>query len=116
MIVENVQWQFLRGVGHPVICLTDNEGAKHSLEKDLTTCEPAVMLYGTIQEIADAYDMDATTLQETIDENHFDCSEVVREIVAPVGQSGPTANSASILKEVETESEAFPLTFFKPIR
>lgn len=42
--------------------------------------------------------------QETIDTNHFDCSEVVREIVAPVGQSGPSANTASILKEVETTS------------
>ena len=42
--------------------------------------------------------------QENIDANHFDCSEVVREIVAPVGQSGPPVNSASILKEVETTS------------
>ena len=42
--------------------------------------------------------------QETLDVNHFDCSEVVREIVAPVGQSGPPASSATILKEVETAS------------
>lgn len=43
--------------------------------------------------------------QENIDANHFDCSEVVREIVAPVGQPGPSSSSsASILKEVETIS------------
>lgn len=43
--------------------------------------------------------------QENVDQNHFDCSEVVREIVAPVGQSGPTStNPASIVKEVETTS------------
>ena len=58
----------LRSVGHPVICLTDGDGAKHSLEKDLTSCEPAVMSYDTVKEVADAYSMDAATLQETIDE------------------------------------------------
>jgi hypothetical protein len=42
--------------------------------------------------------------QEVVDDLHFDCSEVVREIVAPVGQSGPPASSATILKEVETTS------------
>eukprot|EP00977_Amphora_coffeiformis_P017182 scaffold5506_cov159-Amphora_coffeaeformis.AAC.9 len=42
--------------------------------------------------------------QENIDDNRFDCSEVVREIVSPVGQSGPSASSATILKEVETTS------------
>jgi hypothetical protein len=42
--------------------------------------------------------------QENVDATHFDCSEVVREIVAPVGQSGPVVNTATILKEVETTS------------
>jgi len=43
--------------------------------------------------------------QENIGDNHFDCSEVVREIVSPVGQqSGPAWSSATILKEVETTS------------
>lgn len=47
--------------------------------------------------------------QETIDENRFDCSEVVREIVSPVGgqqqqQPSPASAVASIVKEVETTS------------
>jgi hypothetical protein len=43
--------------------------------------------------------------QEIISDVRFDCSEVVREIVAPVGQSIPSsAASASILKEIETTS------------
>jgi len=46
--------------------------------------------------------------QETIDDTHFDCSEVVREIVSPVGDSSggaaPQQRRASILKEIETTS------------
>ena len=39
--------------------------------------------------------------QERLSESEFDCSEVVREIVAPVGQSVPTANPASLIKEID---------------
>lgn len=42
--------------------------------------------------------------QEDVDETHFDCAEVVREIVSPVDSSIPTANRSPILKEVETTS------------
>ena len=35
----------LKEVGHPVVCLTDADGAQHSLEKDLAKCEPAVKSY-----------------------------------------------------------------------
>jgi len=41
--------------------------------------------------------------QEYVDETHFDCSEVVREIVSPV-DSSITTRTNPILKEVETTS------------
>jgi len=41
--------------------------------------------------------------QETMDENHFDCSEVTREIVAPIDSKTPTPTNP-ILKEIETTS------------
>lgn len=40
--------------------------------------------------------------QETISENEFHCSEVVREIVAPIGQASASIPTSPILKEVET--------------
>jgi hypothetical protein len=45
--------------------------------------------------------------QETIDENHFHCSEVVREIVSSIGNKDKNSSSrgtttSTILKEVET--------------
>mmetsp|Transcript_13816 Transcript_13816/g.15343 ORF Transcript_13816/g.15343 Transcript_13816/m.15343 type:complete len:356 (-) Transcript_13816:100-1167(-) len=45
--------------------------------------------------------------QEKIDDTHFDCAEVVREIVSPLGQQASSSISqrrATILKEVETTS------------
>ena len=58
----------LKTVGHPVVCFTDADGAQHSLEKDLSKCEPAVMGYETIADLAKAYGMDPVLLQETIDD------------------------------------------------
>ena len=34
-------------MGHPVVCFTDADGAKHSLIKDLAQLEPAVKPYET---------------------------------------------------------------------
>lgn len=43
--------------------------------------------------------------QETVDEIHFDCSEVVREIASPVGGSSSSSRTtAPLLKEIETAS------------
>lgn len=39
--------------------------------------------------------------QENVDETHFDCSEVVREIVSAVGE-GSTRPRSPLLKEIET--------------
>jgi flavocytochrome c len=58
----------LKMVGHPVVCFTDSDGAQHSLEKDLSKCEPAVKPYRTIPDLAQSYGMDPKVLQETIDE------------------------------------------------
>jgi flavocytochrome c len=58
----------LKEVGHPVVCLTDSDGAQHSLEKDLARCEPAVKSYNTISSLAKAYGMDPTVLQDTIND------------------------------------------------
>jgi hypothetical protein len=41
--------------------------------------------------------------QETVDDTHFHCSEVVREIVSPVGGAG-SAPRSPLLKEIETAS------------
>ena len=56
----------LKVVGHPVVCLTDADGAQHSLEKDLSKCEPAVKSYEGIPELAKAYGMDPDVLQATV--------------------------------------------------
>jgi hypothetical protein len=42
--------------------------------------------------------------QETVDATHFDCSEVVREIVSSVGSSSSSNTAPRVLKEVETTS------------
>lgn len=43
--------------------------------------------------------------QENVDANNFHCTEVVREIVSPVGQTGTPARPQSpLLKEIETTS------------
>lgn len=56
----------LKVVGHPVVCLTDADGAQHSLEKELSKCEPAVKAYDSIPELAKAYGMDPNVLQATV--------------------------------------------------
>ena len=58
----------LKLVGHPVVCFTDADGAQHCLEKDLSKCEPAVQAYPSIAELAQAYGMDPTILQATVDD------------------------------------------------
>ena len=40
-------------------------------------------------------------LEENVDETHFDCAEVVREIVSPVGK-GSQRKGSPLLKEIET--------------
>ena len=43
--------------------------------------------------------------QENVDATNFHCSEVVREVVSPVGQSGtPSRPQSPLLKEIETAS------------
>ncbi len=54
-------------MGHPVVCMTDSEGAKHSLEKDLSKLEPTLKAHNSIEEAAEEYGMDPTILKETID-------------------------------------------------
>jgi hypothetical protein len=57
--------------------------------------------------------------QETVNEWRFDCSEVVREVIAPVRSSGSSSNNeasrpraTAIVKEIETTS----LYTFDPVR
>lgn len=42
--------------------------------------------------------------QENVDETNFHCSEVVREIVSPVGQQAASRPQSPLLKEIETTS------------
>ena len=55
-------------MGHPAVCITDSDGAQHSLEKDLSKCERAVKPFNTIAELAKSYGMDPQILQATVDE------------------------------------------------
>jgi flavocytochrome c len=54
-------------LGHPVLCITDSQGAKHSLRKDLSILKPVVMELNTVKDIAESYGMDFGRLKETID-------------------------------------------------
>jgi flavocytochrome c len=53
-------------LGYPVVCLTDADGAQHSLKKELATLEPAVKSYPTLTDLAQAYDIDANNLIQTV--------------------------------------------------
>jgi len=55
----------LKKVGHPVVCITDSDGAQHSL-KPLNDLEPTVKSFDTINELAKEYGMDKGILQEAI--------------------------------------------------
>jgi flavocytochrome c len=57
----------LKVIGHPVVCLTDKEGAQHSLKKDFENMEPAVKSFASVDEMAKEYGMDPVALQKTID-------------------------------------------------
>ena len=61
----------LKNVGHPVLCITDSNGAQHSLIKDLPLLEPGVRPFESIDAIAKEYKddgVDATTLKQVIEE------------------------------------------------
>jgi len=55
-------------MGHPVVCLTDSDGAQHSLEKDLKKLEPTVKPHMSVEALAKEYGMDPVLLNETIEE------------------------------------------------
>eukprot|EP00984_Skeletonema_dohrnii_P002952 scaffold1008_cov106-Skeletonema_dohrnii-CCMP3373.AAC.2 len=79
-------------MGHPVVCMTDSEGAKHSLEKDLIKLEPTLKAHNSIDEVAEEYGMDPIVLQETIDKYNAsvargkdeDFGKLLREDAAPL--------------------------------
>jgi flavocytochrome c len=79
-------------MGHPVVCMTDSEGAKHSLEKDLTKLEPTLKAHNSIEEVAEEYGMDPIVLRETIDKYNAsvamgddeDFGKLLREDAAPL--------------------------------
>jgi flavocytochrome c len=53
-------------MGHPVVCLTDIDGAQHSLKMELENLKPAVQSFETMEALAQAYGMDPAILSETI--------------------------------------------------
>jgi hypothetical protein len=55
-------------MGHPVVCFTDAEGAKHSLIKHLSKLEPVVQPHRSVKDLAESYEMDPEVLLQTIDE------------------------------------------------
>jgi hypothetical protein len=52
-------------LGHPVVNITDRDGAEHSLRK-LEELEPSVKSFPSIEELAAEYKMDPDTLTSTI--------------------------------------------------
>lgn len=52
-------------MGHPVICVTDSNGAQHSL-KTVKDLEPTVKSFTTLQDLAKEYGMDQSIIEETI--------------------------------------------------
>lgn len=54
-------------MGHPVVCITDSDGAQHSL-KHVNDLGPAVQAFDTLDELVVEYRMDATILKTTIDQ------------------------------------------------
>lgn len=53
-------------LGHPVVCLTDSDGAKHSLKEDLAGLAPTVKSFGSIKDLAREYGMDGDVLNNTV--------------------------------------------------
>lgn len=53
-------------MGHPVVCITDADGASHSLEKDFSKLKPTVQEHPTIDHVARTYGMDNAILRHTI--------------------------------------------------
>jgi flavocytochrome c len=55
-------------MGHPVVCIADSDGAKHSLEKNLEKLQLTVKAHMSVEEVAAEYGMDPSILSETIEE------------------------------------------------
>lgn len=53
-------------LGHPVICLTDSDGAQHSLKNDLGSLPPAIKSFKSVVELAREYKMDSDILANTV--------------------------------------------------
>ena len=53
-------------MGHPVVCLTDSEGAQHSLKKELDDLQPTVKSFSSIDDLAKEYAMDPAILNDTV--------------------------------------------------
>jgi flavocytochrome c len=54
-------------LGHPVVCITDSDGAKHSLEKDFSKFAGVIEVSDTIVEIGKKYSMEPAVLRKTVD-------------------------------------------------
>ena len=53
-------------LGHPVVCITDSEGAQHSLKKELDDLLPTVKSFESLDSLALEYGMDPETLINTV--------------------------------------------------
>jgi flavocytochrome c len=53
-------------LGHPAVCLTDSDGAQHSLKSDLESLGPAVKSFGSLNALAHNYGMDYDVLNNTV--------------------------------------------------
>jgi len=56
----------LKTIGHPVVCITDSDGAQHSLRKPLQDLEPTVKSFSNLDDLAKEYGMDPAVLKDTV--------------------------------------------------
>jgi len=54
-------------MGHPVVCIADSTGARHSL-KPADELAPTVKSFSSIREVAQEYGMDAALLAKTVED------------------------------------------------
>jgi flavocytochrome c len=71
-------------MGHPVVNITDRDGAEHSLRKELEELEPTVKSFPSIEELATEYKMDPETLTSTIIQYNMGVFEGIDDFGKPL--------------------------------
>jgi flavocytochrome c len=71
-------------MGHPVVNITDLDGAEHSLRKELEELEPTVKSFSSIEELAAEYEMDPDILTSTLIQYNMGVAEGIDAFGKPL--------------------------------